>query len=210
MKSIKWVCILTLVLSVVSFGCAANQPKPDVDTGTVKPGGRVTRSGAPLALVGTPIAVGRALPSVPLVDSVTQQPRDLSLERGKVLLLSIVPSIDTKVCEAQTHVLGEEGDRLPDTVERITISRDTPFAHRRFAEAAKLTDIQYLSDYKSADFGRSTGLLLEGPMLLTRAVVIVDKSGIVRYIQVVPEITRIPDMDAAFRIAAELARSDGS
>jgi thiol peroxidase len=130
---------------------------------------------------------------------------DLSREQGKVLFLSIVPSIDTPVCEVQTHYLGEEGDKLPKSVERITISRDTPFAQKRFAEEAKLMDIRYLSDYKRGEFARSTGLLIEGFELLGRAVILVDKNGIVRYIQVVPELTELPDMEAAFAEAVLLA-----
>jgi thiol peroxidase len=100
---------------------------------------------------------------------------DLSTERGSVLLLSIVPSIDTRVCEAQSHYLGEKGNTLPGDVKRITISRDTPFAQKRFAQEAKLTQIQFLSDYKQGDFGRSIGLLVEGSMLLSRSIILVDK-----------------------------------
>jgi thiol peroxidase len=133
---------------------------------------------------------------------------DLSQERGRVLFLSIVPSIDTRVCEAQTHLLGEEGDKLPHVVQRITISRDTPFAQKRFAQEAKLTGIRYLSDYKEGDFGRSTGLLMDGFKLLARSVILVDKYGLVRYIQVVPEMTHLPDMEGAFRKAIELAKED--
>jgi thiol peroxidase len=90
-------------------------------------------------------------------------------------------------------------------VKRITISRDTPFAQKRFAKEAKLTNIQYLSDYKQGDFARSVGLLTESSMLFARSVIIVDKKGIVRYIQVVPEMSHLPDMDRAFEKAAELA-----
>jgi thiol peroxidase len=136
----------------------------------------------------------------------TMKDVDLSQERGQVLLLSIVPSVDTKVCEAQTHYLGEEGDRLPQSVQRITISRDLPFAQKRFAEEAKLTDLRYLSDYKTGDFGKATGLLVEDMKLLARAVVIVDRQGLVRYIQVVPEITHLPDMESAFEKAIELSK----
>jgi thiol peroxidase len=130
--------------------------------------------------------------------------RDLSKEKGAVLFLSIVPSIDTVVCEEQTHYLGEEGEKLPREIRRITISRDTPFAQKRFAKEAKLTHIQYLSDYKEGEFGKSTGLLTEKTLLLARSVVLVDKKGIIRYIQVVPEITRLPDMEKAFQKAVEL------
>jgi thiol peroxidase len=131
---------------------------------------------------------------------------DLSKEEGSILLLSIVPSLDTPVCEEQTHYLGEKGEKLPKSVKRIVISRDTPFAQKRFAKEAKLTNLQYLSDYKQGDFGRSTGLLTEGLMLLARSVILVDKQGIVRYIQVVPEMTHLPDMGKAFEKAIELAK----
>ena len=79
---------------------------------------------------------------------------------GLVIGLVALVTIDTKVCEAQTHYLAEEGDRISPNIRRITISRDTPFAQKRFAESAKLTDIQYLSDYKEGNFGRSLGLTL--------------------------------------------------
>ena len=125
--------------------------------------------------------------------------------QGSVLLLSIVPSIDTKVCEEQTHYLGEEGDKLPPMVKRITISRDTPFAQARFGREAKLTDIQYLSDYKEGAFGRSIGLLIDSSRLLARAVILVDKQGIVQYIQVVPDTTHLPDLEKAFSKATTLA-----
>jgi thiol peroxidase len=157
-------------------------------------------------LLGTPLAVGNPLPSVKLVDAMTLKDVDLSQERGNILLLSIVPSVDTRVCEEQTHYLGEEGNKLPGDIRRITISRDTPFAQKRFAKEAKLTHLQYLSDYRQGDFGRFTGLLVEGSMLLSRSIVLVDRSGIVRYIQVVPDITHLPDLEKAFQEAMELAR----
>jgi thiol peroxidase len=136
----------------------------------------------------------------------TMKEVNLSKERGSVLFLSIVPSLDTPVCEEQTHYLGEEGDKLPKGVRRIVISRDTPFAQKRFAKEAKLASLQYLSDYKQGGFGRSTGLLTDGLMLLARSVVVVDKQGMVRYIQVVPEMSHLPDMDKAFEKAVELAK----
>lgn len=185
--------------------CATKQPPLTIETVSAVPGTQVTRKGEQLSLIGTGIKVGQPVPDTSLVDAETMQPVNLKDHRGSVLLLSIVPSIDTKVCEAQTHYLGEEGDTLPPGVKRITISRDTPFAQTRFAKEAKLDDINYLSDYKEGAFGRSTGLLLDGPRLLARSVIIVDKEGIVRYIQVVPEITHLPDMEEAFSRAAALA-----
>jgi thioredoxin-dependent peroxiredoxin len=201
----KAASILFLVCLVFSLGCRS-QVKPPVDRASVDPGSSVSFRGNKLALLGAPVAVGKPLPSVLLVDAMTMKEVDLSKEPGKVLFLSIVPSIDTKVCEAQTHYLGEEGDRLPGEVRRIAISRDLPFAQSRFAEEAKLTDIQYLSDYKAGEFGLATGLLVDDLKLLARSVVLVDKKGIVRHIQVVPEVAHLPDMDGAFLKAERLAK----
>jgi thiol peroxidase len=207
MKGRIIVSTVLFVMLLQMSGCAAiKQVKPQVDPGSVLPGTKVTRKGKDINLLGNPIAVGQKLPPTALVDAMTMQDVDLVKEVGEVLFLSLVPSIDTKVCEAQTHYLAEEGNRISPNIIRITISRDTPFAQKRFAEAAKLTNIQYLSDYKEGVFGRSLGLLMDGPRLLARTVIVVDKQGMVRYIQVVPEITNLPDMEKAFDKALEIAQ----
>jgi thiol peroxidase len=194
------------MMGFLIFGCASVKPNIPVDQGSTEPGTFVNRGDKQFKLLGTPIAVGKSLPSVNLVDAMTSQEVDLSQVKGSVLFLSIVPSIDTAVCESQTHFLGEEGNKLPVDVKRITISRDTPFAQKRFANEAKLTHIQFLSDYKQGDFGRSVGLLVDGSMLLSRSVILVDKQGVVRYIQVVPNLGHLPDMEKAFQKATELAK----
>ena len=198
--------ILAVFLVLISFGCASVKPQIPFDQGSAEPGGSVSRGEIKVKLLGAPISVGNSLPSVKLVDAMTMKEVDLSKERGSVLFLSVVPSIDTRVCEAQSHYLGEKGNGLPADVKRITISRDTPFAQKRFAQEAKLTQIQFLSDYKQGDFGKSTGLLMEGSLLLSRSVILVDRKGIVRYIQVVPDITHLPDMERAFQKAMELSK----
>jgi len=200
-----------LVCTVVTFfvvtGCATfKQSTMQVDPGSVLPGTKVTRGGMETGLLGTPIAIGMKLPETDLIDAMSMEEIDLSKLQGKVLFLSLVPSIETKVCEAQTHLLGEEGDRISSEVLRITISRDTPFAQKRFAAEAKLTDIKFLSDYKEGVFGRSLGLLMDGPRLLARSVILVDRQGIVRHIQVVPEVSNLPDMEKAFDIVNELVQ----
>ena len=200
--------ISALCTLVLIAGCATVQPKIPIDRVSVQPGTQVTGRGAVLKLLGTPISVGKPLPSLGLVDAMTMKDVDLSKERGSILLLSIVPSIDTRVCEEQTHILGEKGQSLPGNVRRIVISRDTPFAQKRFANESKLTQLQYVSDYRQGDFGRSTGLLTEGTMLLARSVVVVDKQGIVRYIQVAPELSHLPDMDRAFQEAITLSKEE--
>lgn len=206
MVSNKNLIVLLSFLMVAIFGCASTQPKIPVDMASAIPGEQVNFRGKPIKLLGSPVTVGKPLPSVELVDAMSMSNVDLSKERGSVLLLSIVPSLDTPVCEEQTHYLGEKGNALPQSVKRIVISRDTPFAQKRFAKEAKLKNLQYLSDYKQGDFARSTGLLTEGLMLFARSVIIVDKHGNVRYIQVVPEMTHLPDMDKAFEKAIELAK----
>ncbi len=201
--------IVLMFFSIFVFsGCAAFPQKIPIDVTSVPPGTQVAFKGKPVHLMGLPITVGKPLPSVELVDAVSMNDVNLSREIGSVLLLSIVPSLDTKVCEAQTHYLGEAGRGLPKRVKRIVISRDTPFAQMRFAKEAKLMNLEYLSDYKQGDFGRSVGLLTEGLMLLARSVIVVDKQGIVQYIQIVPEVSHLPDLDKAFLKARELAREE--
>ena len=194
---VTW-CVVSLLT-----GCTAIV-HPPVDTASSLPGTTVTLRGESHRLLGTPVSPGSPLPSIPLVDAFTLKETDLSQMKGDILLLNIVPSLDTKVCEAQTHYLGEQGSHLPSGIMRITISRDTPFAQKRFATEANLTNIAYLSYYKEGAFGRATGLLVDGSMLLARAVVIADRDGIVRYIQVVPELSHLPDMERAFRQAEDL------
>lgn len=206
MGGMKNFVTLSIFLMFSFFGCATSQLQIPFDRASSQPGTQVSYRGNPVKLLGSPVSVGKPLPSVEVVDAMSMKDVDLSKERGSILLLSIVPSLDTPVCEEQTHYLGEKGDRLPGSVKRITISRDTPFAQKRFAKESKLTEVQYLSDYKQGDFGKSTGLLTEGLMLLARSVILVDKEGIVRYIQVVPEMTHLPDMERAFARAIELAR----
>ena len=205
MGSSKLLFLLFSTMFLV-VSCATNQPKIPMDRASVTPGEQVNFKGKPIKLLGSAVTLGKPLPSVDLVDAMTMNNVDLSKERGSVLLLSIVPSLDTPVCEEQTHYLGEKGNKLPKEVKRIVISRDTPFAQKRFAKEAKLQHLQYLSDYKQGDFARSTGLLTEGLILFARSVIIVDKQGTMRYIQVVPEMTHLPDMEKAFHEAIKLER----
>jgi len=197
--------IMTACIILLCSGCAKTLAnRIPVDMNSAVPAGNVALQGREVKLTGTPLKEGEPLPATDLVDAFTMKKVDLTQMKGKVLLLSLVPSLDTKVCEAQTHYLGEQGKLLPAGIIRIAISRDTPFAQKRFAEEAKLTEITYLSDYRDGSFGRSTGMLQEESMLLARGVILVDKEGIVRYIQVVPELSHLPDMEFAFAKALQL------
>jgi len=200
-KRFPAVCLCILLMA----GCAHQAPIP-VDRLSAVPGGTITMGGKVTRLLGAPIAPGDPLPAVRLLDSTTMQFVDLSSLKGSVLFLSIVPSLDTKVCEAQTHFLAEEGRTMSPQIRRIVISRDSPFAQQRFARESKLQGLQYLTDYMEGAFGRATGLLVDNFMFLARTVIVADRDGRVRYIQVVPELTHLPDMESAFWKAEELVR----
>lgn len=184
-----------LLLFLVLAGCATAVPPIPVDQASVAPGSHVTRGGkTELALLGTPLEIGKPFPAVVLVDTNLKRFDTASL-RGQVSLVSIVPSLDTKVCERQTHELGEL--KMPADIRRVTISRDLPFAQKRFADESGLKHILYLSDFQQGSFGRASGLLVDQIYLLARAVAVVDRDGIVRYLQVVPELSHLPDLPAA-------------
>jgi len=168
-------------------------------------GHNILFKGSPLALSGNGIKVGDQLRNVRLAQT------DLSsinivetAGKGKVRIISVVPSLDTKVCEQQTHHLSEKNKGLDKMVELITISIDTPFAQKRFSEEAKIHNVTFLSDYRNADFGKAYGLFLQDPHILARAIMVVDPHNTVRYLQITPELAQLPDMDEAFQFARNL------
>jgi thiol peroxidase len=166
-------------------------------------GNTVTMKGNALPLSGQSIKVGDPLPSA-VVTAGNLSPVNLGDATGKVRIISVVPSVDTPTCEAQTHALSEKDRKLADQVDMVTISMDLPFAQSRFAREAKIKNVTFLSDYKTAAFGLNNGLLIEPLRLLARAVIVTDKDNVVRYIQVVPELTSLPDMAAAMNAAKAL------
>lgn len=191
------------------FAAQAQQSKDvqaiKVATESAEPGSghSVTLKGNALPLLGNPVRLGEPLPAA-VVTAGDLSPVNLAEGSGKVRIISVVPSLDTPVCEAQTHELSEKDRKLAEQVDMITISMDLPFAQQRFAKEAKISNVKFYSDYKSADFGNNNGLLIEPLKLLARAVIVVDKQGIVRYLQVVPEVTQLPDMAAALNVAKSL------
>jgi len=196
--------ILLLGLFLLLTACAAPLPQIPVDSRSVAPGSSVMRGSDSLKLLGTPLKVGEPLPSVTLFNR-NLQAVDLSRLRGDVLLISVVPSLDTQVCERQTNILAND-IKLPADIKRVTISRDLPFAQNRFSQTSpEHGQLLYLSDYAEASFGRATGLLIDQIHLLARAVIVVDRDGIVRYLQVVPSITHLPDLPKGAAEAQKIA-----
>ena len=166
-------------------------------------GQEVTLKGKPLTLMGEKMQVGQALPIVRLSDLGLNM-IDLQSFKGKVTILSVVPSLDTPTCDKQTHMLSEENKGLDQTANLVTISRDLPFAQKRFAKEANIHNIQFLSDYRDAEFGKSTGLLIEESRLLARAIIVLDRDGVIRYLEVVPELAQLPKMEKALEFAQSL------
>jgi thiol peroxidase len=198
-----------LLPALALLGVAASVPADDtmipVNKGNTQAGDgqAVQFKGSPLPLAGKGLKVGDPMPSA-TVTGAGLAPVNIADNKGKVRIINVVPSLDTPTCDAQTHELVEKDPSLASNVELVTVSMDLPFAQARWARAAKAKNMTFLSDYKTGEFGMNTGLLIVPLHLLARTVIVTDKDGVVRYMQVVPEITELPDMAAAMAAAKAL------
>ena len=163
----------------------------------------ITLHGKPLTLIGKKSQMGKRLPTLRL-PSLGMKMIDLQSFKGKVTIMSVVPSLDTPTCDKQTHILSEENKGLDKIANLVTVSRDLPFAQKRFAKNAKINNITFLSDYRDAEFGTKTGLLIKENRLLARAIFVLDQTGVVRYLEIVSELAKLPDMDKAMDFARSL------
>lgn len=154
----------------------------------------INRGGTPLTIVGKTLDVGDALPDV-TVAGAKLEPIKLADLEGKIIVLSVVPSIDTRVCESQTHHVSDMIAQMPPGVEVFTISRDLPFAQTRFAEEA-MTKTKFGSDYKERDFGRLFGVDVKETGLLARSVWVVGTDGKIAYREIVANQGTEPNYDA--------------
>lgn len=156
--------------------------------------------GNPIHTSGTLPAVGAKAPDFKLTKADLSE-ATLATYAGKKKVLNIVPSLDTGVCAASARKFNVEATNLPNTVV-LTISRDLPFAQKRFCGAEGLTNIETLSEFRDRNFGPAWGAdMKDGPLagLLSRAVVVLDESDNVVYVELVPEITQEPNYDAAIK-----------
>lgn len=165
--------------------------------------GIITFQGNPLTLLGNEIKVGDKAPEFSVTDN-ELGPKTLADFAGQVLIVSAVPSLDTPVCDMETRRFNTEAANLGDEIKILTLSMDLPFAQARWCGAAGVEAVQTLSDYKDSSFGEAYGVLIKELRLLSRAVFVVDKSGVVQYAQYVNEITEEPDYDAALAVAKKL------
>ncbi|OGP73292.1 MAG: lipid hydroperoxide peroxidase [Deltaproteobacteria bacterium RBG_16_49_23] len=157
--------------------------------------GIVTMKGNPLTLAGNELQVGEEAPDFTVLDN-NLTPIRFSSFRGKIAILSSVPSLDTPVCDIETRKFNEEADRLGPDVVILTISMDLPFAQKRWCAASGVDKVQTLSDHRDASFGASYGVLIKELRLLARAVFLVDRKGILQYSQLVQELSMEPDYEA--------------
>ncbi len=156
--------------------------------------GVITFKGNPLTLVGPDVKAGDNAPDF-TASGQDLKPVKLSDFRGKTVIISSVPSLDTPVCEIQTKRFNTEASKVDAKV--LTISVDLPFAQKRFCEAHKIGSVQIVSDYKDRDFGQKYGMWIKELGLLARGVIIVNPQGKVTYREIVKEVTQEPDYDAA-------------
>ena len=159
----------------------------------------ITFKGNPMTLVGEEVKVGQAAPEFKLhafgaegLTSIT--PADL---KGKPTIISVVPSLDTGVCQIQTKTFNQKLGELGDKINALTVSLDLPFAQNRFCGAENITNIKQYSDYQDRSFGNNYGMLIDELKLLARGTFVLDKDGKVVYAETCKEVTEEPNYDAA-------------
>jgi thiol peroxidase len=164
----------------------------------VERSGEVTMKGNPLTLVGPALKVGDKAPDFVVLNN-DLAPVSLSAYHGKVCIISSVPSLDTPVCDMETRRFNQEAGNLGQDVVILTVSMDLPFAQKRWCGAAGVDKVITLSDHRDASFGSAYGVLIKELRLLARSVFVVDKKGVIRYIQLVKELTQEPDYEAVLK-----------
>ena len=162
--------------------------------------GIVTMGGNPMTLLGEMIQVGAIAPDFTAIDK-GLAPVNFAKYKGKTIILSVFPSIDTSVCAMQTRTFNKKATDLSDNIVILTLSKDLPFALGRFCAAEGIDKVETLSDYMHSEFGTKYGFLMKENMLLARGVVVVNPEGKVTYVEYVKEIKNEPDYDKALEAA---------
>ncbi|GAB3791950.1 thiol peroxidase [Virgibacillus kimchii] len=161
----------------------------------------VTFQENPVTLLGTEVNVGDKAPDFSALSTDLKEV-SLSDYKGKVKLISVVPSVDTGVCSLQTQRFNNEAEKI-DNVQVITVSMDLPFAQKRWVEENQVDKLDILSDHKKADFGEKYGVLIEDLRLLARSIFVVDSNDKVTYKEIVSEVSNHPDYDKALEAAGQ-------
>jgi len=161
-----------------------------------------TMKGNPLTLLGPALKPGDKLPDFTVADNGLKPVK--ASDTSGVRIISAVPSLDTPVCDTETRRFNVEAGKLGHQVKVLTVSMDLPFAQKRWCGAAGIEHVQTLSDYQTGSFGLATGTLIKELRLLSRAIFVVDKAGVIRYVEYVPEIASEPDYGKALAAAQAL------
>lgn len=161
----------------------------------------ITFAGDPVTVLGTEVLVGNEAPNFTVTANDLGE-RTLDDYRGKIKLISVVPSLDTGVCAKQTQRFNEEAEKL-DNVQVITVSMDLPFAQSRWKNENNVKNLEILSDHREASFGKKYGALIKELRLLTRSIFVVDSNNKVVYVEYVPEVTDHPNYEAALEAASK-------
>jgi thiol peroxidase len=165
--------------------------------------GATTMKGNPLTLIGPELKAGDKAPDFDAVDT-SLKPVSLNTTAG-VRIFSVVPSLDTPVCDAQTKRFNEAAANLP-SVEIYTVSMDLPFAQKRWCGAFGVDNVKMLSDHRSGSFGENYGTLIKDLRIESRAIFVVDKDNKIRYAEYVKEVADHPNYDAALEAARVAAQ----
>jgi thiol peroxidase len=166
--------------------------------------GAVTLRGNPFTLVGNEMAVGAKAPDVVLLAN-DLSPVKISDYKGKIVILSTVPSLDTPTCDMETRRFNTEAAKLSEDVVILTVSTDLPFAQKRWCGAAGVDKVKTLSDHQEVSLGQAYGVLIKELRLLSRSIFVLDKNGVVQYVQHVKELSQEPDYSAVMAAVQKLA-----
>lgn len=160
--------------------------------------GDVTFKGQALTAIGPLLKAGDKAPDFKVLNNALEE-ETLATTRSKIRLIASVPSLDTPVCDMETRMFNKEAVSFGSDVEVLTISMDLPFAQKRWCAAAGVDRVRTLSDHREASFGKNYGVLVKELRLLQRAIFLVDRDDIIRYVEYVREIGQEPNYEAALQ-----------
>ncbi len=166
---------------------------------------KVTFKGNPLTLSGKGPESGSPAPGFKVLKQDLSE-TGLADFKGKVKILTSFPSLDTPVCDLQVKEFNKKALNFSSDIAVMGISMDLPFAQKRFCQENDINNVTVVSDHRDASFGLNYGLLIKELRLLARSIIIVDKEDIVRYIQVVGELTNPPDYEAALKALQDVLK----
>jgi len=164
----------------------------------------VTIFGNAVTLIGPELKVGDKAPGFKVVNREMKE-EGLSDYEGRIKIISVTPSLDTPVCDLQARRFNQELASLPEDVIVLNMSVDLPFAIERFCTTAGIDKVKALSDHRETSFGTAYGVLMKESRLLARSIFVIDKEDVIRYIEIVPEVTSHPDYEKAIEAVKELA-----